>query len=545
MTKPILYVNIGVDTSTDQKLSFTYPGLNFTTFTAILTNLFACRASIFIRCQECDRRLCTLLSNLLSVNPFLSVTLLISSAKPVNFNCLGSVIYLFLHLLYSFFALSTSVAFLLFAFLFTRFASPPLYSTLSNYSHCIFFTSSLFSPYLRGGSIGHVKGVLSILVQRVSLSLFSTRNFLSELNTCHSNSNFFNYSYPSFLLPDIDLYSISVSFHQFISFLTSYPRLSTLRSKTTFIYTRLSRGGFAAALVSIFLDIPLIVEYNGSEVGFSRLYSERFFLFAFLSRLAESILLFRASRIVTVSQALADQLSQAYPKKDIKWYPNCADTSLTLHVVDRPSDHIAFSYVSTFGKWHGAELIPLALNYILSRHHIYPRWNSVTPKFHIVGDGATYSNFVDLISKFSLSDYFILYGLRSHPFSLNIIGSSHFSLLPTSLPPDKSSFIGSPTKLFEYMALGSIPIASNVGQQYSILKPSVSFLVSSPQSGLNPYPGHDNLGIIFEADSVRSLADAIYFAYTQYSVISHSHANCRKLVASSYTWSANVNSLLC
>jgi len=483
-----------------------------------------------------------IICSVLSINPFLQITSFDSTFRSSRYLALPSVIYLIYVSAYSFlylFFASLSLALLV---LLSFFVRPPSYSSRHEYRNCIYITSANISPSLRGGSIGHINGVLKQLTRSLCVLLFSTRNFLVETEAC-SPSSYLKYTYPTFLFPDIDLYSLAASFHQAFFFLSVFIPFRKSLPLNSFIYTRLSRGSFAAALIAFVLRVPLVVEYNGSEVRISRLYSSLTYPLSILSILAEYITLKLASRIVTVSQPLALDLQRRHPDHCIKWYPNCASSTLLLKPITSPSPGtVSFSYVSTFGRWHGAELIPEAVRFLLNNPTQYPIIDLPHFQFNIIGEGLQYPTFLDSIHKYALAPYFRLHGFLSHDSALEFISRSQFSLLPTLAPADGSDFIGSPTKLFEYMALGSIPIASNVGQQSQILSefPQPSSFISPPYT----LPSRDCCGIIFSQGSIPSFARAIHYALTNSKSLHFMRHNCRARVAKLYTWQAHVDHLL-
>ena len=535
---------IGNHYSLDGNSSSHYSSLSPSNCISIVKlNIFK-KGSIHFVCNDDEIKLCSLLCHLLAINPFQSVSIQNLSPPVTKFNIFYSSAFLLIFFIYTILYILLGFALLFIGSLLGSYIRPQKFNSLATYRHCIYFTSSLIRPSLRGGAIGHIKGVLSVINSHMPVSLFSTRDFFSELPISNFPRKFVQYFYPEFIIPDIDIYALAVSFHQILAFCRNFSCFSLFASKQVFIYTRFSRGSFAAALISSFFRLPLVVEYNGSEVSISKLYSTYNYPFSFLSLYAENFVLNSASRVVTVSEVLANELSCRYPDKTIKWYPNCADLKLTAVTPNRPRDYISFSYASTFGRWHGADIIPISLDYMIKHPLLYPSQNLPKFKFHIVGNGITYANFIDLITRLSLDDFFELHGSLPHEETLRIISDSHFSLLPTSRPIDDSPFIGSPTKLFEYMALGSIPIASNLDQQFSVIYPSLSF--SDPSLFLNSSSTicDDLMGLVFEADSYRAFADALYFACSNYKSISHVHANCRSRVVASFTWDANVSNLL-
>ena len=71
--------------------------------------------------------------------------------------------------------------------------------------------------------------------------------------------------------------------------------------------------------------VPLIVEYNGSEVWVSQNWGNGL-RFKKLAQMAENVMLQSADLVVTVSKVLKEELvGRGIPSNKIVYYPNCID----------------------------------------------------------------------------------------------------------------------------------------------------------------------------------------------------------------------------
>ena len=109
-----------------------------------------------------------------------------------------------------------------------------------------------------------------------------------------------------------------------------YVRVSELAAARppAFVYQRLSTHSHVGARLSRALSVPLVVEYNGSEVWVARHWG-RSLRYERLALRAEEVLLSHAHVVVTVSDVLRNELlERGVDKQRIVVYPNCVDAEL-------------------------------------------------------------------------------------------------------------------------------------------------------------------------------------------------------------------------
>ena len=141
-----------------------------------------------------------------------------------------------------------------------------------------------------------------------------------------------------------------------------------------FVYQRLSILNYAGVTISRQLGVPLVLEYNGSEVWVARHWGRRL-RYERLAEQAEAALLRHAHVVVTVSDVLREELlGRGIPERHIVMYPNCVDAALfdparftnedRLRIRARyglPKNAFVATFVGTFGRWHGTEVLARAV----------------------------------------------------------------------------------------------------------------------------------------------------------------------------------------
>ena len=252
-------------------------------------------------------------------------------------------------------------------------------------------------------------------------------------------------------------------------------------AKPGLVYERLSLGSTAGAELSRRLRVPLVVEYNGSEIWAARHWGgTRRFEQAALH--AEEATLRHAHLVVTVSEPLAAELrARGLPPERVVWHPNGVDpdrfdpaafTAVELHNLRRgygiADDAILVTFVGTFGPWHGAEVLARAAQQAATR-------KSPPLHFLFVGDGARGPQVRQLLDGLertaTITGAVPLDEIPVHLAASDVLVSPHVG------NPDGSAFFGSPTKLFEYMAAGKAIVASNLDQIAEVLGDDSAVLV--------------------------------------------------------------------
>ncbi|MEQ1931215.1 MAG: glycosyltransferase, partial [Parvularculaceae bacterium] len=104
-----------------------------------------------------------------------------------------------------------------------------------------------------------------------------------------------------------------------------------------------------------------------------------------------------------------------------------------------------------------------------------------------------------------------------------LLACGEIHLAPTKRNPDGSPFFGSPTKIFEYMAMGRTIIASGLDQIGEILDDSTALLV--------------------EPGDVRALFEALRRAFEDPRSCASLGASARRAAAAGHSWSSRMSAL--
>lgn len=299
--------------------------------------------------------------------------------------------------------------------------------------------------------------------------------------------------------------------------------IARTRPAPDLLYQRYSRFNAAGVWLALSLDRPLCLEFNGSEVWVARNWDpvgQRRLLAAI-----ERLNLLAADRIVVVSDVLADACIRAGADPGrIVVNPNGADTErfrpgtggAAIRSRLFPGDGLVAGFVGTFGPWHGVDVLADAIVRL-------PR--EVPVRFLLVGDGDRRTAVERRIADGGASDRVVFAGRIAHDEVPGYLDSCDILLSPHVPMPDGSAFFGSPTKLFEYMAMGKAIAASRLGQIADVLEDGIS-------------------GVLLEPGSVDALVEAIERLAGDSKLRARLGLAARARVLESYTWLASARRAL-
>ena len=285
-----------------------------------------------------------------------------------------------------------------------------------------------------------------------------------------------------------------------------------------FIYQRYSRFNWTGAVLSMMTGLPLLLEFNGSEVWIARHWDPVGLIG--LLKLFERVDLRAAALILVVSEAQQRELLAAGIHADrIVVNPNGVDTELfrprgaaketqkSLGIADR----IVVGFGGTFGPWHGASVLAAAAKLLRdgSRFH-----------FLFVGDGDQLS-LTEAAFDSPANGARATFAGRVAPIDVpRYLDACDILVSPQVPSPDGSEFFGSPTKLFEYMAMAKPIIASRLGQMAQVI-----------DDGKN--------GILVEPGNPAEIAQAIELLAGDESLRHRLGSEARHCVTENYTWTHN------
>lgn len=377
----------------------------------------------------------------------------------------------------------------------------------------IYLRTDLCFGLRSGGSVGHIAGVLNHLDEFAGKPVMLTSDWIPTIRS------------------DIDVHRIGpdgsfmdsaelANFHFNRTFDAKAGEV--LRGiRPAFVYQRYSLNNFNGAKLARRLGVPFVLEFNGSEVWIHQNWG-RGLRHVGLSAEIEAYNLQSADLVVVVSRALKDALIAANvaPEK-ILVNPNGVQPDVYSPSVDGTKirqqygleGRTVVGFIGTFGRWHGAEVLAEAFGRLLQQHPDYRE----AVRLLMVGDGVTMSEVRRRIEGQGVADAVILTGLvpqecgPAHLAACDLLVSPH---VPNS---DGTPFFGSPTKLFEYMAMAKGVVASHLDQIGEILE-------------------HGHTAWMVEPNNVSALATGLKTLIDHPELRSRLGQEARREVVARYTW---------
>jgi glycosyltransferase involved in cell wall biosynthesis len=249
------------------------------------------------------------------------------------------------------------------------------------------------------------------------------------------------------------------------------------------VYQRYALGSYAGLELARRLDVPLVLEFNGSEIWTERHWGGGHVPLVKTLTALERRNLVDASLIVVVSRPLKEQLVDAgIDPGRVLVNPNGVDTRELDGVRAHPPAHWRLQeelpqaptvgFVGTFGLWHGVRLLPELIERVSARRDD-ARWI-------LIGDGPLHAEVVADIERRGLSNRVRFTGIVSHSRAVKLLACCDVCVSPHVPNPDGTAFFGSPTKLFEYMGLGRPIVASDLDQIGEVLEDGRTALLTPP-----------------------------------------------------------------
>jgi glycosyltransferase involved in cell wall biosynthesis len=317
-----------------------------------------------------------------------------------------------------------------------------------------------------------------------------------------------------------------------------------------FIYKRYSPNDLSGLELRQRSGIPLVIEYNGSEVWTQRNWGTPMRLESLALRIERAVLL-GSDLVVTVSDALVSELlSNGVPSERILFYPNGIDpikfdpsrfNSTMIRGVrnqfDIEANATLLTFVGTFGRWHGTDVLADAIRTLIDQDRQALR--RFVARFLFVGDGHYYDRVVQRLSRSGDDEFVRLVGARPQSETPITLAASDILLSPHRQNDDGSPFFGSPTKFFEYMAMAKPIVVSDLDQLGQVARGW------TPGSQPVPPSSSTAFAILVEPNSVESLRAGILQALaTPIEQREEMGRAARRAVLRGFTWDANVAAVL-
>jgi glycosyltransferase involved in cell wall biosynthesis len=414
--------------------------------------------------------------------------------------------------------------------------------TADGVERCLYLKPTLQFGLQVGGSVAHVAGVANAMAAE-GLDVEMLANDAQPMVAPEVRQHAVR---PSFL-PGYPFELNSHRYHQ-VFFAAAEARARAWRPQV--IYQRYVLNDLTGPRLRRELGIPLVLEFNGSEVWVQRHWGSPL-RFEDASSRIERANLHAADVVVVVSDAVRDQAIErgAAPEK-VLVYPNCVDTDVfdparfdaeacrrRREALGVPADALLFTFVGTFGKWHGADVLAQAIRDLADARA--PWLAERRAHFLFVGDGLTAPAVRSMLAGEATRGLVTLAGLQPQADTPATLAASDVLLSPHVPNADGSPFFGSPTKLFEYLAMARPIVASDLDQIGQVMRGWRPGEAPRPRDASSPF------GLMVEPGDVRDLISALErtaaLAPAEREAMG---AAARELASGAFSWRANVRAVL-
>jgi len=396
-----------------------------------------------------------------------------------------------------------------------RFAPNNKNTITRNGREIIYLRTDNFRGLQQGGSFTHFRGIVTAFYQ-LGYQIHYLGSGIIEVPKINLAKTIINY-HLKFNLPEIpDIYYN----WRFIP-----KALKIIKTKKPlFLYQRHSIFNICGAALSQLTGIPLVLEYNGSEPWIRQKWGG-LLIFKRLCYFMENTALKKADLITVVSKPMKDELlKRKIPEEKILVNYNGVDTNEFNFKIDGSEirkkynleNKIVIGAVSTFGVWHGMPILSQAVKPIINKIQ------NTEYKIHFlfIGDGVERIKCENIIKESEMSEYVTFTGTVPFTEIPKYLAACDILVAPHIPNSDGTPFFGSPTKLFEYMAMGKGIVASNLDQIGEVLEDRKTALLVKP-------------------GDVTDLATGIIRLIQDKKLREELGRNARQKVINNYTWEEN------
>lgn len=396
----------------------------------------------------------------------------------------------------------------------------------------VLYLRLLFALNLKaGGSVGHTAGVIHGLANHLNVDVVSNDELTDVKEPIRIIHPIFTRFFPGLFL---ELFNNL----QFLYYLWSD------KQDVEAIYQRHTAFSFAGAVLARHYNVPFILEFNSSEVWKLKNWKEekkktfkqilksiysKLFMMPYMKWI-ESFNLRNADEIVVVSQVTKENLvSAGVPERKIlvnpngvmleKFSPGCGGDKIRERYQLQEKKVIGF--IGTFGQWHGVCELAQAIVKLFTENPQYKE----NVRFLLVGDGILASQVKAILQDGRVDEFVVMPGLVPQHEAPAYLDACDIFVSPHIPNPDGSKFFGSPTKLFEYMAMERGIVASDLDQIGDILDDGVTARMVTP-------------------GDVAELTAGIIELIEKPDLTNRLGINAREEVIRKYTWDKHVERIL-
>ncbi len=287
--------------------------------------------------------------------------------------------------------------------------------------------------------------------------------------------------------------------------------------KAVFLFPIIAKLVFKKRVVYDFQTPPVEqeLEFRKLENNFSAFHA---FQYKIMKR-AYRFMIPKFDLIVTLSDGIKSMLIETYNAKEENIYIMTLGVDRNIFtcrkrkVID--SDSIRLVYVSSIKMFRGIQTIIQALK-LLKEQGL-----DATLAIGGSGEKSTIESLKTMAKRHKVSDRINWLGQVDHNEVPNLLSQNDIGLCP--LPEILSFEVASPTKVFEYLSMGMVVIASNIDSNRSIIT-------------------HGRNGLLHEPDDERGLAEAIKEVHIDAALRARLESNAVKSIKN-YDWQIMVESL--
>lgn len=310
-----------------------------------------------------------------------------------------------------------------------------------------------------------------------------------------------------------------------------------------YIYERAVLGNFAGAQLSSELGIPYLLEYNGSEISMNKSFGSGGYVHEAEFLRAEEAAFRQATAVSVISQHVkADVVGRGIDPGKVLVNPNGVDlahycpagvdekVALRESLEFKQGDSI-IGFIGTFGGWHGIDMLAEAIPLILER--------SPKARFLLIGDGNKKPLVDEAISKHRLWDRVTCTGNVPQLEGARLLKACDIFISPHNANMVDSPFFGSPTKVFEYMAMGAGIVASDLEQIGEVLSPALR-----PGQLRNAVQVDAQRAILCTPGDLNEFVDSVVYLCQHPDVANALGRNARQAAEDEFSWTHHVQRLL-